>query len=181
VIGILYARDLMKYLGVPDAKLDVRATMRPSMVVPETQPLRDLLKDFRLQKVHIAVVLDEYGSTAGIVTVEDIIEELVGEISDEHEPAEPAMLKRIDDRTAEADARVRIDELNRLMGLSLPEDAGYETLGGFVTAQLSRIAEKGTVFEHDSVRYTVIDAEPQRVKRVKIEVIGEPARTAERS
>ena len=109
--------------------------MRPPFFVPETKPLRDLLKDFRLQKVHIAIVLDEYGGTAGLVTIEDIFEELVGDISDEHEPAEPAMLVRIDDHTAEADARMYIDELNRSAGPDLPEDAGYDTLGGFVSTR----------------------------------------------
>jgi CBS domain containing-hemolysin-like protein len=177
VIGILYARDLMKYLGVAGAQLDVRAAMRPPMLVPETKPLRDLLSEFRLQKVHLAVVLDEYGVTAGVVTVEDVIEELVGEISDEHEPTEPAMFKRLDDRTAEADARLHIDELNRMMGLSIPEDAGYETLGGFLSTSLARIPEKGAVLDHQSVRYTVLEAEPQRAKRIRIEMIAEPAKT----
>ena len=145
---------------MPDLKFDIRTAMRPPIFVPETKPLRDLLKDFRLQKVHIAVVLDEYGGTAGLVTIEDILEELVGEISDEHEPTEPAMFKRLDDRAAEADARIHIDELNRLMGLSLPEDAGYETLGGFLSTSLAKIPEKGAVFEQDGAHYTVLDAQP---------------------
>jgi putative hemolysin len=171
VLGFLHARDLIKHLGVANGQFDMRAVMRPAFFVPETKPLGDLLKDFRLQKVHIAVVQDEYGSTAGIVTLEDIFEELVGEITDEHEPSEPAMLKRLDDRTAEADARIHIEELNRLFGLSLPENAGYETLGGFLSSSLAKVPQKDAVYEHDGVRYTVLDAEPQRVKRVKIEMI----------
>ena len=148
--------------------------MRPPLFVPETKPLRDLLRDFRLQKVHIAIVLDEYGGTAGLVTIEDILEELVGDISDEHEPVEPAMFKRIDEQTAEADARIYIDELNRLTGLNLPEDAGYDTLGGFVSTTLGRIPEAGTVFEHNGAKFTVLDAEPQKVNRVKIEQTLQP-------
>ncbi|MDP9175395.1 MAG: hemolysin family protein [Planctomycetota bacterium] len=174
IIGILYARDLIEYLGVPDVKFDVKASMRPAIYVPETKSLRDLLKDLRLQKVHIAVVLDEYGSTGGIVTIEDILEELVGEIADEHEPSEPAMFKRIDDRSAEADAKIRIEEFNRLMGITLPEDAGYESLGGFLSTSLAKIPEKGAVFEFEGVRYTVLDAQPQRVNRVKIELVSQP-------
>ena len=133
-----------------------------------------MLSDFRQQKVHLAIVLDEYGSTSGIVTIEDVLEELVGEMSDEHEAEEPAMLKRIDEKTVDADARIRIDDLNRLAGLNLPEDSGYETLAGFLTTNLAH-PQKGVVYESGKVRYTVLDAEPQRVKRVKIENLGQVA------
>jgi magnesium and cobalt transporter len=148
--------------------------MRPALFVPETKPLRDLLNDFRLQKVHLAIVLDEYGGTAGLVTIEDLLEEIVGDISDEHEPAEPAMVRKIDEQTWEVDARVYVDELNRALGLNLPEDAGYDTLGGFVSTTLGRIPADGTVFERDGVRYTILDAEPQKVNRVKIELLQSP-------
>jgi putative hemolysin len=171
VIGILHARDMIRLLGEPEPKFDIRQIVRAAIYVPETKSLSDLLSDFRHQKVHFAVVLDEYGSTSGIVTLEDVLEELVGEMSDEHDADEPAMLKKIDDKTVDADARIRIEDLNRLAGLNLPEDAGYETLGGFLTTQLSRIPEKGATMEFDKTRYTVLDAEPQRVKRVKIEVL----------
>jgi putative hemolysin len=174
VVGILYARDLIKQIGLPVDAFSMRSFMRPPIFVPETKTLGDLLRDFRLQKVHIAIVLDEYGGTAGLVTIEDVLEELVGEISDEHEPAEPAMLKKIDDKTFDADARISIEELNRAIGLGLPEDAGYETLGGFLITSLAGIPEKGAVYEHAGARYTVLDAEPQRVKRVKIELVPVP-------
>ena len=173
VIGVLHARDLMQFLGQSQPQFSIRSLMRPTIYVPETKPLSDLLSDFRHQKLHIAIVLDEYGGTAGLVTIEDVLEELVGEIADEHD-TEAAMLKKIDDKTVDADARIRIEDLNRLAALNLPEDAGYETLAGFLTMSLSRIPEKGAVFEHDQVRYTVLDAEPQRVKRVKIEILTHP-------
>jgi magnesium and cobalt transporter len=171
IIGILYARDLLRYVGRPPEKFDLRSAVRPALYVPESKPLRDLLQDFRLQKVHIAIVLDEYGGTTGLVTIEDILEELVGDISDEHEPAEPALLKRLSDNTWEADARVYIDELNRTIGLTLPEDAGFDTLGGFVTTTLGRIPTTGTSFEHANVKYTVLAAEPQKVNRLRIEIV----------
>src|SRR5262249_27334763 len=97
-----------------------------------------------------------------------------GDVSDEHEPEEPAMIVRTSDLTADADARVYIDELNRVMGLNLPEDAGYDTLGGFVTTTAGRIPPTGTTFEHNGVKYTILDAEPQKVNRVKIEVAPAP-------
>jgi CBS domain containing-hemolysin-like protein len=175
VVGMLYARDLLKFLGQASPKFDMRSALRPAFFVPETKPLRDLLHDFRVKKVHIAIVLDEYGGTSGLVTIEDVLEELVGDISDEHEPLEPAMFKPLSENAAEADARMYIDELNRRMGLNLPEDAGYDTLGGYITTTLGRIPEPGTVFEHDGVRFTVLEAEPQKVNRVRIEVIPQPA------
>jgi putative hemolysin len=146
ITGVLYARDLLKHLGRPPEQFEMRSALRPPIYVPETKTLRDLLRDFRHQKVHIAIVLDEYGGTAGLVTIEDIIEELVGEIQDEHEPIEPAMFKRVDERTFEVDARLRVEELNRLSGLNLPEEAGYETVGGFVSTTVGRIPEAGIEF-----------------------------------
>lgn len=171
IVGVLYARDLLKFVGEPPGKFDLCSAMRPPFFVPSTKPLRDLLSDFRVQKVHIAIVLDEYGGTAGVVTIEDVLEELVGEISDEHEPAEPAMLRRLNEHTAEADARMFIDQINRLLSLDLPEDAGYETLGGFVSNTLGKIPQPGTTFDHGRARYTILEAEPQRVKRVRIELL----------
>jgi putative hemolysin len=175
IVGVLYARDLLKHLGQPPEQFDIRSAMRPAFYVPESKPLRDLLQDFRLQKVHLGIVLDEYGGTAGLVSIEDVLEELVGDISDEHEPQEPAMIKRLDERTVEADARIRLEELNRVLSLDLPEDAGYETLGGFVSNTLGRIPKIGTHFEHPGARFIVLDAEPQRVNRIKIEMVPKVA------
>ena len=174
IVGVLYARDLLKFVGEAAPVFNLQTAMRHAFFVPETKPLRDLLQDFRLQKVHIAIVLDEYGGTAGLVTIEDVLEELVGEISDEHEPIEPATFKRIDDNTAEVDAKIHIDELNRLLGTHLPEDAAYDTLGGFVSTHLGRIPQTGTQFEHDNGIYTILDAEPQRVNRIKIHLLPTP-------
>jgi len=175
IVGILYARDLLRFIGQPPEQFDMRAAMRPPLYAPETKPLRDLLRDFRVQKVHIAIVLDEYGGTAGLITIEDILEELVGDISDEHEPVEPSLFRRIDEQTAEADARIPIDEFNRLTGSSIPEDAGYTTLGGFLSTALGRIPTPGTTFEQSGVKYTVLEAEPQRVRRVRVEQVLQPA------
>ena len=178
VIGILYARDLLKYVGETTAAFDLRAAMRSPFFVPESKLLRDLLQDFRLQKVHIAIVLDEYGGTAGLITIEDVLEQLVGDISDEHEALEPAVFKRIDDQSAEVDAKIRLDELNRLLGTHLPENAGYDTLGGFVSTHLGRIPQAGTEFEYDNATYFVLAAEPQRVNRVKVHLLPQNAASA---
>jgi CBS domain containing-hemolysin-like protein len=174
ILGILYARDLLKFVGTPADRFNIRSAMRPAFYVQETRSLKDLLSDFRTQKVHMAIVLDEYGGTAGLVTIEDVLEEIVGDISDEHEPIGQEMLRRIDDATAEVDARMYIDQCNRLLGLNLPEDAGFDTLGGFVSNMLGRIPKTGTMFESHGARFTVLDAEPQKVNRLRIELI--PAR-----
>jgi CBS domain containing-hemolysin-like protein len=140
--------------------------------VPQTKPLRHLLNDFREHKVHIAIVLDEYGGTAGLITIEDVFKELVGEMGDEHEPSEPSLIKRLDEHTCEADARILIEQINRLLNLDLPEDGGYDTLGGFISTTLGRVPDAGASFERNSVRFTIVDAEPQRVNRVRIEQLN---------
>jgi CBS domain containing-hemolysin-like protein len=145
--------------------------LRQPLYVPSSKLLSDLLKDFRLQKVHIAIVQDEFQQTAGLVTIEDLLEQLVGPISDEHEPLSPVMFQRLDDHSAVVDAGLDIPELNRLLGLSLPEEEDYETLGGFVTAKLARIPETGEQFESDGARFTIVESEPRRVLRVRIDVL----------
>ena len=179
IVGVLYARDLLKHVGATNQTFDIKSAMRPAFYVPETKPVRDLLRDFRVQKIHIAIVLDEYGGTAGLVTIEDVLEELVGDISDEHEGVEPAMFNRISDSVIEADALLEIEQLNRLTSLGLPEDAGYATLGGFVSTTVGRIPEVGTTVDYQGNKFTVLDAEPQKIKRIRIELapqtVAQPA------
>jgi CBS domain containing-hemolysin-like protein len=176
IVGILHARDLIRYLGATTRQFDLKTVLRPVLYVPESKPLRDLLSDFRLQKVHLAIVLDEYGGTAGLVTIEDTLEELVGDIADEHESSEPALLKPLGDHSWDADASVYIDEVNRTLGLSLPDDAGYDTLGGFVSATAGHIPAAGATFEHNGVKYTILDAAPQKVNRIRIDLATEPVK-----
>lgn len=171
IVGILYAKDLLAGLGDNGSqKFELRRYMRPPLFVPRTKPLRDLLREFRVQQVHMAVVLDEYGGTSGLVTTEDIIEEIVGDIADEYERPEPAELKQIDERTVEVDARMNLVELNRTLGLHLPEDQDYQTIGGFVISTLGTIPVKGERLEHEGLTITVLESEPRRVKRLKLEL-----------
>lgn len=180
VIGILYAKDLLGFLDTrnapgtavdfPPIEINVRKIMRAPVFVPATKPLRDLLREMRVGQVHMAIVLDEYGGTAGLVTTEDIIEEIVGEIADEYERPEPEELKRIDERTVEVDARMNIAELNRALDLHLPEDQDYATIGGFVISALGAIPPKGERLQHDGLAITVLDAEPRRVKKLRLDL-----------
>lgn len=176
ILGVLYVKDLIRIVRAEDFK--VRELMRKVPFVPETKSLRDLLHEFQEQNVHFAVVLDEYGGTAGIITIEDILEELVGEITDEYEVPEPEPIQRIDERVAEVDARVNVHELNDEMDLNLPEEEDYDTVGGFVFSHLGRIPEAGFEFEHNGVRITILEAEERRIIRLRVERITAPSETA---
>ena len=171
IVGLIYAKDLLPEIGKNPADFKLRDKMRNAYFVPETKPLRALLHEFQNQKLHIAVVLDEYGGTAGIVTLEDILEELVGEITDEYEetPAEP--IKKINQDTIEADARISVDDLNDEFELDLPEDEDYETIGGFVFSRLGYIPKTGETFDYENLKFTIASAETRKIKRIQIQKI----------
>ena len=174
ILGVLYVKDLIQYLGESEASsFDLRKVMRPAWLVPETKPIRELLGEFKARKIHMAILLDEYGGTAGLVSIEDILEELVGEIQDEYEPAgdEPT-ITRVDERTTDVDGRVRVDDLNDQLGMDLPEDEDYDTVGGFVFAELGHIPELGETFVFQNMKLTVTDAERTKVNRIRIERQG---------
>ncbi|HIJ70091.1 MAG TPA: HlyC/CorC family transporter [Planctomycetes bacterium] len=169
IIGLIYAKDLLDQIGKSAADFNVRSKMRDVYFVPETKPLKSLLHEFQNQKLHLAVVLDEYGGTAGIVTIEDILEELVGEIVDEYEERPPEPIKKLNETTIVADARTYIDDLNDQFELDLPEDEDYDTLGGFVFSHLGSIPKTGETFEYEDVKFIIIDAEARKIKRVRIQ------------
>jgi CBS domain containing-hemolysin-like protein len=171
IVGILYAKDLLsdEAAGRTTAPVRVADVMRPPLFIPATKRLDELLAEFRRAKVHMAVVLDEYGGTAGLVTIEDLIEEIFGEIADEYEEAAPVPIRRIDPRTWEVEARAHIDELNDELSLDLPEDEDYETIGGFVLSRLGYIPKAGESLEHQGLRITVLEAEDRRITRLRIE------------
>jgi putative hemolysin len=178
IIGVLYAKDLMRWMqyGTPKARmmdsaskqpdLMVRHVMREVLVVPETKALPDLLVDFKQHKKHLAVVVDEFGSTAGVVSVEDVLEQLVGEIEDEYDVA-PQTLIAAGSMTLDGATNVR--DLETQFRIELPRDAGYETLAGFVMTRLQRIPKVGDTFEFEGRRYTVKQMEGRRIELVKIE------------
>jgi CBS domain containing-hemolysin-like protein len=169
IVGLIYAKDLLAEIGKDPAQFHLRTRMREAYFVPETKPLRALLHEFQNQKLHIAVVLDEYGGTAGIVTLEDILEELVGPIADEYEKTPQESIRRIDENTVEVDARTYVDDLNDEWSLDLPEDEDYDTVGGFVFSRLGYIPKAGEHFDYDNLKFTIASAEPRRVKRIRIQ------------
>jgi CBS domain containing-hemolysin-like protein len=186
IIGVLYSKDLMRWMRLrftlsPNqavssriAKMQVSQIMRNVLVVPETMALVDLLHEFKQRKRHLAVVVDEFGSTAGVITVEDVLEQLVGEIEDEFD-IPPASQPALEEETALVlEGSVNIRDLESQYGLVLPHDGGFETLAGFVLARLQKIPATGDGFEFEGRRYTVEEMEGHRIAKVKIETL-EPA------
>src|SRR5213594_1404079 len=190
IIGVLYAKDLMRWtrLRLTASPLQPMAARIPMMrisqimhdvlVVPETKPLTELLDEFKERKRHMAVVVDEFGSTAGVITVEDILEQLVGEIEDEFDVPPPQQAEIEGKIAVVLEGSVSIRDLESQYQLSLPRDSGFETLAGFVLARLQKIPRVGDGFDYDGHRYTVEEMEGHRIALVKIEKL-EPAHVAQ--
>ena len=171
VIGILYAKDLLPYLGDSEqAKPSLEEVLREPLYVPETKGLASLLQEFRQKHVHMAIVLDEYGGVAGLVTIEDILEEIVGEIVDEFDKDLEEPLRQLEPGVVEIDARLHIDELNEALHLNLPEDADFDTVGGFVFSAMGRIPEADEEFTYENIRFTILDVGKRTIERIRVEV-----------
>lgn len=175
IVGILYLKDLIRYLGADGTQFRLQPLLRTPIVVPETKPVRTLLADFQRSEVHLAIVVDEFGATAGLVTIEDVLEQIVGDIRDEHEPLTDieAELKTIDDTRAEVDGRYRVHELNAQMALNLPEQGDYDTIAGLVTSHLGHVPRTGETFQIGNVRFTALSATSTHVRRLSLEAVGE--------
>lgn len=174
IVGILYAKDLLRFLGEDPASFKLKPLLRKPIIVPETKPVHELLADFQRSEVHMAIVVDEYGGTAGLVTIEDALEEIVGEIHDEHEPdhEEDPQLTRLDERHAEVDGRYYIDDLNEELGLELPEEEDYDTIAGYVLSTFGRVPSKNDSFETPQARFTVLEVTATTVIKVAVELLA---------
>jgi CBS domain containing-hemolysin-like protein len=188
VIGMLYAKDLLKALephrtGDPIAVL--RDIIREPVYVPLTTQIPALLELMKRQKIHIAMVHDEYGGVAGLVTMEDILEEIVGEIADEYDDEEQLTdgIQAATSGVVEIDARVRLDEINRQCSYNLPESDDFDTVGGFVFSQFGRMPTSGETLDWQRLRFTVLEADARRIQRLRIEQLdgaeSVPSPTAE--
>lgn len=175
IVGIVYGKDLLAELAKEpaDRKPTVREIVRPPCFVPETKPVAALLEQFQLSRNHMAVVLDEFAGVAGLITIEDILEEIVGEIIDEYDEDVVEGIRRIDDRTAEVLARVHVDEINEQLGLELAEQGDFDTIGGFVFSELGHLPAQGEQLIYKNVRITVLDVTRRRIERVRIEILDQ--------
>ncbi|MCG3123544.1 MAG: hypothetical protein GIKADHBN_01964 [Phycisphaerales bacterium] len=186
VVGIFYIKDLLKWLAGDKtragAAFDFRKLLRPASFVPETKTIREVLNDMREKKVHLMVVADEYGGVSGLVTIEDIVEQIIGDIRDEFEPSHEDASSDVEidvkDQSAEIDARLYIREVNmqlRELGIELPESPDYDTVGGYVTVTLGRIPQPGETLMFEGHVITVLEAEPTHVERLRVEASKKPA------
>jgi len=176
IIGIAHVRDLLTAAIEPgQADRRLRDVVREPLFVPETKTVRALLEQFQREHVQIAIVLDEYGGVAGLLTVEDIMEEIVGEIQDEYDQEDlERRVVPLPSGAYELDARMHIDEVNDLLGLDIPEDEDYDTLGGYVTAAVARVPAPDEEIRTDGILVRVLEADARRVRRVHIERLPPP-------
>lgn len=177
IVGLLFVKDLLKSWGKASYELpNLRDLVRPVQFVPETKPISQLLREFQSGLAHMAVVLDEYGGTAGIVTLEDLVEEIVGEIhdeSDQEEAAAPDQMVLRSEREADVSALVRIGDVNQALNLALPEEEAYDTLGGFLFSRMGRIPARGETYDHEHVKFEILDADDRSIRRVRV-LVGQP-------
>jgi putative hemolysin len=166
IIGILYSKDIMTKLARKQ-KVNIRELVRPPLFVPSTKRLHDLLQQFKKEKMHMAVVLDEHGGLDGIVTLEDILEELVGEISDESDAIQTE-IQKLEDGTYLVEGSTTITYFNEVLKSSLPEDAQYNSISGFLLEQLRRIPKKGEKISYQNMQFTIAEASAKRIKKVTV-------------
>jgi len=179
IIGVLYVKDLFRRLARGEKDVTVRPFLRPAQFVPESKKVDALLREMQKDKVHIAIVVDEYGGTAGLVTIEDLVEEIVGEIRDEYD-VEDELVLPVSENEAIMDGRVAFSEVQETFGIDPPDGADeFDTLGGFLTHELGRLPKPGETVERDGVKFVVESVDGRRVGRVR--VIREPMRTEQRA
>ena len=180
ILGIVYAKDLLPHLsrtnGSP-TRIDWTRIARPPMFVPLGKKLDDLLKDFQARKTHLAIAVDEYGGTAGLVTLEDLLEEIVGEIRDEHDEEESELYERLGENTYRFDARIDLDELNEIMGIELDtEEFDFETLGGLIFHVTGEIPTEGEEIRYDGLQIRVETVESNRIGMAVVQLVQPEAR-----
>jgi CBS domain containing-hemolysin-like protein len=166
IVGVLYAKDLLKKVHEGDDDAKLRPLGRSPMFVPEQKKVAELLREMQQHRKHMAIVVDEYGGTAGLVTIEDLIEEIVGEIVDEYDVEEP-LVEPVDDDTIRVDAKMPIDEVNELLSVDLPHDE-WDTVGGLVFGLTGRVPVTGESVTYDSLSFTTERVSGRRIQKVLI-------------
>jgi putative hemolysin len=184
IVGILHVKDLLRCWYEYKQEVNLRDMIRPPLLVPETKRIDDLLQEFRSERTHMAIVLDEYGGTAGLVTIEDIIEEIVGEIQDEYDK-DARLVEELANGAYSVDARIPINEVNDLLAIDLPSEDS-DSIGGFIVNYLGRVPQAGETFSYDGIlpssadgdvvlhrnlRISIIESDERRISRVKVELV----------
>jgi CBS domain containing-hemolysin-like protein len=171
IVGIVYVKDLLLRSAVREAE-PIAGYVRPAMFVPETKRVPELLREFQRKRAQMAIVVDEYGGTAGLVTLEDLLEEIVGEIRDEYDVESEPIVEEADGAWTFS-AKVNIDEVNERLGVSI-EPEGFETVGGYLLSQVGRVPAVGEAFELDGLEVVVLEAERRRIHKVRMRRLPQP-------
>jgi putative hemolysin len=167
IIGLLYAKDLLVLWRNSEMDRPIRDVLRPAYFVPESKKAGDLLTELQQRKIHLAVVVDEYGGTAGLVTIEDLIEEIVGEIRDEYDFNEEEIYEQVSDNEYIFDAGIDLDDLNRLLDVHLPTDES-DTLGGYIFSQLGKVPTEGEQIETAHLQIEVLSVNDRRIRKIRL-------------
>ena len=171
IVGVFYAKDLLKFVGQGDlGKRLAVDEMHEPIFVPETKNVNDLLQEFQRKKMNVAIVVDEYGGTAGVVTIKDLLEEIVGEMQDEDDRDE-ILFTRMPDGSYVVDAKMPIDDVSDELGISIPESSEYETIGGFIYTTLGKIPHKDEVFQRNGILIKVVEVGDRRIHKVVLKTI----------
>jgi len=175
VVGILYAKDILKHLDQDLNKLTLRKIIRPIYFVPETKKVRDLLQEFRVKGIHIAVAVDEYGGTSGLVTISDLVEEIIGKIYDENLPAEKSeeLIEKLDDGSYLVNGKTEIEEIEELFNVEIDHRGKFESVGGLAVFLSGTIPQTGETFIYKNLSLTVESADKRRVKKVRLQLLTE--------
>ena len=183
IAGIIHVKDLLPYLQDGEFKAELANLIRPAHFVPEGKKIDDLLRQFQVEKFHMAMVVDEYGGTAGLVTLEDVLEEIVGEIQDEYDSEIP-LHTRLDEQTFIADARISVYEVNELLGEKLiPEEEDYETLGGFIFSLTGNLPRPKESLDYGDLNFVIEETAGKRISKIRVKKRERPQEdrsTAER-
>ena len=171
VVGIVYAKDLLKYWISKAKNGKIRDIMRKPLFVPETKNIDELFKELKSKRIHIAIVVDEYGGTSGLVTIEDLIEEIVGDIQDEHD-AEEEEFAKVGEDSYVADARIDIDDLSEKLDIEIPKE-DFDTLGGFLVHMSNNIPSVMDKITYKNILFTIIEADERKVSKVGVKVLPE--------
>jgi len=168
IIGILLAKDLLRmYATGSKERFDIREYMRPAVFVPESKRLNVLLKEFRRNRNHMAIVVDEYGGVAGLVTIEDVIEQIVGEIDDEYDVEDDQNIRQEGERQFSVRGITRIEEFNEYFGTELPEE-DFDTIAGLLMKQLGRLPRRGETVTLDGFEFRVTRADRRRIEALRV-------------
>jgi len=166
IVGIIYAKDLLQLRGKTEGQTSPKEIAREPFFIPETKNLENLLRDFKRKRVHIAIVVDEYGGTSGLITIEDLIEEVFGEIEDEYDTEEQKLVP-LKDGWVLVDARLEIEELEEYLNIRVPRN-NFESVAGFIFHLIGRVPKKGEIITYPGLEITIESADERKIERVKV-------------